>query len=208
VTPRYAWPAAALLALALVPTLANFYVPLPRLEHALARRIPAELPNAGSAVEGKRDAEWVALHFGAEDFVSRRYGDADLFAARTYDAKSLFHHPENALTYGRSPTERRTDALATSSGPVTVRFLGYAPATGAAHLSGYVLLYGNRPIDEPYRFLFRAVPSLLRGERRPTTLLYLQATAREGETRGELETRLRALLRAAVEPLLAAGDDA
>ena len=55
----------------------------------------------GSATE--RGTRWAATTLEAEDAIERRYGpDVTLFAARSFDAKQLYHHPELAVAYGSS----------------------------------------------------------------------------------------------------------
>ena len=159
ISPRYAWAATALLCFALVPTVANVYAgpePLPAGE--LARMLPA-----ASASEGRRRAEWVQTHFGAADFVSRVHGDVELFAARTWDGKRLFHYPELALTYGRACTARRLVWVGTDAGRLPVRVLEFKNA-GATRLAAYALGYGTRPVERPIGFLTSVLPELFVGK--------------------------------------------
>ena len=102
ISPRFAPAVTILLALALIPTIRNTYVDahvsdgrtLGAIPFDLAGR-PAPPPNGGPAGR-PRPLE-------AEDAIERRYGpDITLFAARSFDAKQLYHHPELAVAYGRS----------------------------------------------------------------------------------------------------------
>lgn len=197
IATRHAWLVAGLLLLALVPTYFNVYRQPPALTpDALAAAIPADLEGYRGAAPGRHDAGWVAAHFAANDFVERTYRvgtlELELFAARTYDAKKLFHFPELALTYGRSATAERREELTVAGEALPVRVLEFRKPT-AVRLSVSALFYGRRPVRDPMRFLVRTLPALFVGQREPMTLIYVQGEAHPDDE-AALADELEALL--------------
>jgi len=198
-SPRFAWPAAALLLAALVPTVANVYrSPPPEDPAQLGRELRAELAGYGPPGEGTRDAEWSETYFGTRESVSRTYGDLDLFAARTRDAKKLFHFPELALSYGRAVTSMRTVRLTAPHEP-SAQLLQFVTSR-ATHVAVYALYCGKDPVTDPYGHLLSELPSLLMGNHEPWTLVYVQGSAQADDV-AELTRRLEGLLAAACAEL-------
>jgi len=200
ISARYAWPAAALLLLALVPTVAQVYLPPePPAPGSLDAALPDVLGRSAVVSRGRRSAEWVEQQFGARDFASRRYKapghrPVDLFAARTYDAKRLFHYPELALTYGHARTVARWAGT-----DLPVRVLEFE-TSDSLRLAAYVLRYGDRPVRRPYTFLLGILPELWAGDREPMTLLYAQ-TSGTPRQRAELEREVTDLVLSACAAL-------
>jgi hypothetical protein len=186
---RHAWATAVVLLAAAVPTVLNVYR---RPAELAPGSLEATLGDALGAFEpGRRKAETIGEHFGARDFVTRQYGAVELFAARSWDGKKLFHFPELALTYGRAATAVRDVPGA--------RVIEFAQA-GEVRVAAYALLYGDRPVAEPIRFYFSILPERFVGRREPMTLVYVQAdTARGGEA--ALQEELRDVLARAVGAL-------
>jgi hypothetical protein len=188
ISTRYARPALALLLLALLPTVANVYLaPAPLPKGGLA----SVLPSAG-ARDGTRKPGWVETHFGTVDYVSRRFGDLELFAARTHDGKRVFHYPELALTYGHACTAERTARVRTPAGDLPVRVLEFR-TEGSLRLAACALAYGGRPVAAPLPFLARELPRMLVRGREPMTLLYVQGDA-PASGAADLEAHILALL--------------
>lgn len=187
---RHAWAAALVLLVAAVPTVLNVYrAPSELAAGSLEARLGDRL---GPFEAGPRKADTTEEHFGAKDFVTRRYGAIELFAARGWDGKKLFHFPELALTYGHAATAVRDVG--------GVRVIEFAEGRDV-RMAAYALRYGDRPVTEPIRFYFSILPELFVGHREPMTLVYVQAdTTRGGEQ--ALEADLRALLARAVEALV------
>jgi hypothetical protein len=186
---RFAWAVAALLAFAAVPTVLNVYRPPPALAPgALDARL------AAFGEPGPRKAEWVRETFGAEDFATRRCGPHELFAARAWDGKKLFHFPELALTYACTAT-----AVRDLPGDPPVRVLEFGQGQ-EARIAAYALLYGRRGVARPIPFHLSILPELFLGRREPMTLLYVQGEAPAGREHA-LEEDLRALLARAVDAL-------
>ena len=198
IATRHTWLVAALLLLALVPTYLNVYRQPPALEPGvLAAAIPADLEGYRNAAPGRHQADWAAAHFAAQDFVERKYRvgtqECELFAARTYDGKKLFHFPELALTYGRSVTAERREELDLADQVLPVRVLEFRNRT-SVRLSVSTLFYGKEPVRDPMPFLFRTLPALFVGQREPMTLIYVQ---------GEAQVDDEAALKKEIEELLA-----
>jgi len=163
---RYAPIVTVLLALALIPTIRNTYLDAHVTDGRSLETIPMVLAGRyGSATE--RGTRWATTTLAAEEAIERRYGpDVTLFAARSFDAKQLYHHPELAVAYGRSYSE---------SG---VRPAAARPALPVHWLSGkdawaiYALSYGDDYVSDPVRFeLRRAFVSLIT-PRQPMTLFF------------------------------------
>lgn len=194
IATRHAWLVAGLLLLTLVPTWFNVYRQPPALAPGgLATAIPADLEGYSDAAPGRHDAGWVAAHFASRDFLERkcRVGthELELFAARTWDAKRLFHFPELALTYGRSVTAERTEELTVGDRAVPVRVLEFRQRA-TVRRSVSALFFGKQPVRDPMRFLLRSLPALFVGRREPMTLIYVQGEAHPGHEaalQGELE---------------------
>lgn len=198
IATRHTWLVAGLLLVALVPTYFNVYRQPPALEPgALGHAIPADLEDYRDAAPGRHDADWVAEHFASRDFLERKYRvgthELELFAARTWDAKKLFHFPELALTYGRSVTAERMEELTVADRAVPVRVLEFRQRTSVRR-SASALFFGKEPVRDPMRFLLRSLPALFVGQREPMTLIYVQ---------GEVDPDHEAALKEALEELLA-----
>ncbi|MFI5401988.1 MAG: hypothetical protein ACHQ1G_03555 [Planctomycetota bacterium] len=189
ISARYAWAAAGVLLLAAVPTVLNVYRQPPELVvNGLEEELGAQL---GDFAPGPRRAATIEEHFGARDFATRRYGAIELFAARSYDGKKLFHFPELALTYGRAATAVRDNA--------GVRVIEFAQDRDV-HMAAYALLYGTRAVEEPIRFHLSILPELFLGNREPMTLVYVQGPCPRGGEKA-FEAELKALLAKAVAAL-------
>jgi hypothetical protein len=170
---RTAWMAAVCLGAALVPTVLHRYADV-RADDG--RTTTAIAPRLGglTAQPTDRRAAWVKKTFDSDDWMERRYvnrqgGDVVLFAARSYDLKRLYHHPELAVAYGNDLREAGTTRLAAME-EVPVHVLrGEAPNPG---LAIYALMYEDGFVDNPYLFQMRTAWELLFSPRRAMTLLF------------------------------------
>ncbi len=189
ISARHAWAAAAVLLVAAVPTALNV---CRRPAELFVGGLEAELGGRlGAFTPGPRRASTIEEHFGARDFVTRRHGAIELFAARSYDGKKLFHFPELALTYGRSAT-----AVRDARGARVIEFA----EDHAVRVAAYALLYGRRTVEEPIRFHLSILPELFLGHREPMTLVYVQGDAARGGEKA-LEAEQLGLLAEAVAAL-------
>ncbi len=209
ISARYAWAVAALLVVALVPTAIHVYgAPAPLQAGGIDQLLPAQLEGFSEPQGGGRSARWTMGEFGTRDFASRRYPDFDadngleLFAARAWDGKKLFHFPETALVRSGDKTDERMIEIRVAGEPVPARLLEFTASDGHI-LALYVLFYGKRPVARPVRFQMALVPELMFGTREPLTLIFVRADATE-TSRAVVETRLHNLLAAAATAFLSA----
>ena len=163
---RYAPVVTILLALALIPTVRNTYVDAHVTDGRLLQSIPMSLAGRyGNATE--RGTSWAKTSLEAEDAIERRYGsDVTLFAARSFDAKQLYHHPELAVAYGRSYSVSGVRPAATRP-QIPVHWL-----TGKDVWAVYVLSYGDDYVSDPVRFELRRAFISLVTPRQPMTLFF------------------------------------
>ena len=165
-SPRYAPVVTVLLALALIPTIRNTYLAARVTDGRTLQSIPMSLAGRyGSATE--RGTRWAATTLEAEDAIERRYGpDVTLFAARSFDAKQLYHHPELAVAYGSSYSSSGVRP-AVSRPSVSVHWL-----SGTEAWAMYVLAYGDDYVTDPIRFELRRAFASLVTPRQPMTLFF------------------------------------
>jgi hypothetical protein len=198
---RYLPAACALLAIALVPTLIHSYSPAPAPPEPVATAIPAQLAGYVSR-PSSRNATWGQRRFNTDDWVERDYvgpsGErVTLTVVRTFDAKSIYHHPELAVAYGTSFVDE-TVSRSPEWHDVPVHVLTPAPGVGAA--AAYVLHYDGRFIDNPILFQIRTAGELLFSRRKPMTLLFALARE-ESPRRAPGESATLVVLRAAGQSL-------
>ena len=183
---RYAPVVTALLALALVPTIRNTYVDAHVADGRTLQSIPMSLGGRyGTATE--RGTRWATTSLEAEDAIERRYGqDVTLFAARSFDAKQLYHHPELAVAYGRSYSASGVRPAAARPN-VPVHWL-----TGTDAWAVYALSYGEDYVGDPVRFELRRAFTALVTPRQPMTLFFVHG-------RGTVPADAEALLLQAID---------
>jgi hypothetical protein len=163
-----------LLAAALVPTIIHSYSGATHDDRRTTAAIPAVLVGHDS-VPSERDETWGKRRFDSDDWTERVYGDISgqkrrLTVVRSYDPKSVYHHPELAVAYRTSfvgddviRLDQRLD--------VPVHVLKPAPGVDASAM--YVLHYDTRFVDNPILFQIRAAGELLFSKRRPMTLFFV-----------------------------------
>jgi hypothetical protein len=173
-----------LLGLALVPTLIHSYGNSVESDGLSASSIPVRLAGFSSVPSG-RGPNWGRKEFDSPDWIERNYlKDGDtvrLTVVRSYDLKTLYHHPELAVAYGGQ--------YGSSFGRHEVHRLGrrpevpvhvLSPTPGANALGLYVLHYDDEFVADPIWFQLRTSLKLLVSRRKPMTLFFahvLQAPA-------------------------------
>jgi hypothetical protein len=171
ISPRYAAPVAALLALALVPTVIHSYRGAAVVDGLRAEAIPARLGDMGSSPINRRPG-WVKDNFDTDDWIERTYKvdqrDVRLFVGRSYDAKRLYHHPELALLRGTQTTPGPV-AYATARPDVPLHTIETS-RDGRTGVAVYALLYDGSYINNPILFQLKTSAALLVSGRRPLTL--------------------------------------
>jgi hypothetical protein len=196
---RFAPVVCILFALAAVPTLLHSYSTTPVADARSAGQISDSLAGY-AAVPSKRSDTWGKRRFDSDDWVERIYVSGEtserlrLTVVRTFDAKSVYHHPELAVVDGASFVgqdvkrfEERPDI------PVYVMRRGPGEQTTAM----YVLHYDQRFVENPIKFQLRTAGELLFSRRKPMTLFFVQ----DADRRGDAEAPRR-LLFAAIDSFL------
>lgn len=172
-----------LVALALVPTVIHSYGGAPPSDGRTAAAVPAVLAEFQSVPSG-RNATWGKRRFDSDDWMERQYNSAAgdeirLTVVRSLDAKSVYHHPELAISDAISfpGVEVRTFE---ERPEIPVYVLQPAPGVTAAGM--YVLHHSDRFVADPIWFQIRTAGELLFTRRQPMTLFFVLRTAtREGE---------------------------
>jgi hypothetical protein len=198
IATRYGGAVLGLLALTLVPTVIHSYVGMTIDDSRTAAAIPATL--AGYTADpgdlGERDDTWGRRRFESEDWIERHYraaGDTvTLTVVRSYDLKTVYHHPELAVTDADLP--RYTVEQFGEEMPVHV-LQGRAPGDP---LALYVLHYDGRFVENPILFQLRTAGELLVSGRRPMTLIFA-FDASTGANDTPASSGAAQVLRAAVE---------
>jgi hypothetical protein len=171
ISSRFAPALTLLLCLALIPTVIHSYRGMVIDDGLTLTAVPETLEGMPS-VPTERRARWVDTNFAAKDWFERTYTvgneQVGLFAARSYDPKRLYHHPEIALLKsggprpaGRSTLPGRPDV------PVHLLTISRGARKG---IIAYALLYEGSYIEKPILFQLRTSADLLVSGRKPTTL--------------------------------------
>jgi hypothetical protein len=174
ISHRYIPVACLLVAAALVPTIIHSYSGADLDDRRTTAAIPPVLGGYDSR-PSDRAATWGKRRFDSDDWTERIYRTAAgeeirLTVVRSYDPKSVYHHPELAVAYRTSfvgEEVRRLDARP----EVPVHVL--TPGPGVMARAMYVLHYDTRFVDNPIAFQIRAAGELLFSGRRPMTLFFL-----------------------------------
>ena len=181
---RYLRPLSACLLLALIPVVVHSYL---RVEIDDCKAPWAFAPELAqpSGSGGRRDAlmreqfqsfEWHEGSFSQDDL---RF---DFSIIRSYDAKRLYHRPENSLVKHALVKSRGMEWLTTDSGALPIHRAYYGD-TDPAILVAYLLVYRSSPVASPYWAQLRAAPFLLFTGSHPMTLFLIQARGSPGRLR-------------------------
>jgi hypothetical protein len=198
ISTKFAPATTLLLALSLGPTVIHNYRELEIADGRSVTAIPQVLNGASSRATNRRPG-WGLENLASEDWFERVHttanGEVRLFAARSYDPKKLYHHPELAILRGIE-----TSAAPLSHLPgrpdVPMHVLGALYSGGRKGLAVYVLHYDSEFVAEPISFQLRTAAKLLVGGRRPMTLLL--ATDPSGSVERPQDSQSAAILSAAV----------
>lgn len=178
ISARFAAPVAALLALALIPTVIHSYVGATIADGRTAAAIPEALGGVPSAPTARRPG-WAKERFDTDDWIERVHRiagqDVTLFVARSYDAKRLYHHPELALL--RDTESASAGTIRPAARPDVPLHVLTTSRDGHRGLAVYALLYDGRFVDNPVLFQLRTATELLISGRKPMTLVFASAPA-------------------------------
>lgn len=171
ISSRYALIVGLLLGLALIPTAIHSYYGLMHEDGLAANAIDSELADFRSSPT-KRNAHWANEIFDTADWIERNYASPQgesvrLFAARSYDHKRLYHHPELAILRGMDLQDEGIRWLP-GSPEIPVRLLTSRIGTGVA---AYTLLYEDGFVSNPIGFQLKTSFELVFSARKPLTLL-------------------------------------
>jgi len=170
---RYVPVICLLVALALVPTLIHSYSDNRQQDGRTAGAISTSLTNYSSTPTA-RNQTWGKRRFDSDDWMERTYSDGGrslrLTVVRSYDPKSLYHHPELAIAGGATFAGTRvTRPAARPDVPVHV----LTPAEGVDAAAAYVLHHGDRFVEDPILFQIRTAGRLLVAPRQAMTIFFV-----------------------------------
>jgi hypothetical protein len=163
IAARYARPVAALLAIALIPTVLHSYVGARSADGRRADRLPAQLSGLFGA-STPRGGHWALEALDADEAIERQYGpDLTLFVARSYDVKRLYHHPELVVAYGRS-FDAHSIVRFDQHEAIPVHVL-----SGPGRTAAYVVQSAEGFVGDPFAYEMRsALPAMFRARRQAT----------------------------------------
>jgi hypothetical protein len=172
ISPRYATALCVVLALPLVPTLIHSYAETVVVDGRTTNSISQTLEGY-SSIPSTRAADWGKELFSSDDWLERRYVSGNdevlLTAIRSYDLKSLYHHPELAVAYS-VPFMRHEVKRFPAHPNIPVHVLHTTVEDGSTAV--YVLHYDGEFIENPLVFQIRTAGALLFSGRKPMTLIF------------------------------------
>jgi hypothetical protein len=204
ISSRYAPAIGALLAIALVPTFIHSYSRDSFDDGRRASAIPSTLGLLASEASSRNDS-WGKRRFDSDDWMERDYGSGQngpvtLTVIRSFDAKSVYHHPELAVAYHRANFAGEAIERSAARPEIPVHVL--KPAPGVRAIGMYVLHYDERFIENPLTFQLRTAAESLFSRRKPMTLFFVLAD-RMSASPEEATATARALLLSAIDAFVA-----
>ncbi len=202
---RFAPAICALLAIALVPTFIHSYSDSAVVDGRSTSAIPEALAGYTST-PSDRNATWGERRFESADWTERIYADGRdqvrLTVVRSYDPKSLYHHPELAVAYGTDYV--RSEVRHFPQRPDVPVHMLYTDRPGGSVVM-YVLHYDERYVENPIPFQLRIAAELLVSGRKPMTLFFADdLSVGAGEADAPESLRVAALLFEALDQFVAA----
>lgn len=172
ISPRYIPALCVLVLFALAPTWMHSYSGALEVDGLTSAAIPSVLGRYHGTATSRR-ATWGKRRFDSDDWIERTYADGAhevrLTVVRSYDPKTLYHHPELAVAYGPSFVAATIEQL---PGRPEIPVHVLRPAPGADTVGLYVLRYEDRFVEDPISFQIRTAGELLFTRRRPMTLFF------------------------------------
>lgn len=172
-SPRFALPVTLILLIVSIPTVIHNYFGLTSQDKRSVQAIGQELGQFNSR-STQRNPNWGESTFGASEWIERSYQDGTsqpvrLFAARAFDHKRLYHHPELALSYG-GDFDNQGLTILPGEPPIPVKILRNRGGKG---LVAYALHYEDSFIENPIKHQIQQSLKLLVSARKPITLFYV-----------------------------------
>jgi len=162
---------------ALIPVVLHSYFHV-KIDDCKAPSALISGPASASDNGGKRDA------FMRDRFESSQWQEGsfskdglqfNFSVVRSYDAKRLYHRPENSFVEHSAIVDRRDlEWVEGNSGKLPIHRAYYGD-TDPAILVSYILVYHSSPVASPYSAQLRAAPVELISGPRPMTLFLIQA---------------------------------
>ncbi|WP_207690897.1 hypothetical protein [Desulfonema limicola] len=126
--------------------------------------------------------------FDTQDCINRIYTDSDgnqvsLFVARSYDHKRLYHHPEVALSYGKTIDSLELQIIPNAGRTIPVHIMKNESISEVIAI--YALLYDGGFIADPIRQQILNSLNLLVSARKKMTLFYVSGTALQNKSFAE-----------------------
>ena len=180
ISARFAPIVCAFVGLALVPTLIHSYAGFTIVDGRATDAIPTSLAGYSSTPSG-RNATWGKRRFDSDDWTERLYNNgtskATLTVIRSYDLKTLYHHPELAVAYGTA--FKRVEIRRFPGRPAIPVHVLYSSRDERA-IAMYVLHYDDRYVQDPILFQIRTAGELLMSGRKAMTLFFVAGADNEG----------------------------
>lgn len=174
IASRHAAAVAALMALTLLPTMIHSYAGVVVDDGRRAVHVPETL-GAITSLPTDRNPNWGRRHFDSDDWLERRYatpaGSVTLSVVRSFDLKTLYHHPEIEIVEGADLKASRKETFAAHPEiPVVV----LATENERGPVVFYALHYAGGFVRDPIWFQIRTAGELLFGGRQAMTLFLVQ----------------------------------
>jgi len=197
---RYVPAMCVLLTLALIPTVIHSYAGGKATDGRSTTAISELFVSGYPSAPTNRNATWGKRRFDSDDWIEREYTDIErrgvirLTVVRSFDAKSVYHHPELAVSDTTSFVE---DTIRRFKERPEVPVHVLTPGPGVTTGGMYVLQYEDRFVEDPVWFQIRTAGELLFRRRQPMTLFFVLdsngSPALDGEPAGSLRVLFGAI---------------
>jgi hypothetical protein len=175
ISPRFLPALCVIVGVAMLPTLIHSYAGTIIRDERSTQSIQPGIAGYVSTPTG-RDATWGQRKFVSDDWFERRYvsgrDELILTVVRSYDLKSLYHHPELAIADDAGFLRQETRRFAVNESiPVYVVYSD----VDRGSVGMYVLHYDDSFVDSPIRLQLQTAGELLFSGRKPMTLFFARA---------------------------------
>jgi len=202
ISTRYTTPVIVIILLALIPTIIHSYLDLKTLDHLSTQKI-SQVLGLYQSKPTQRKPGWAEDTFASYDWIERNYSNQNgkavrLFVGRSYDHKSLYHHPELALSYGKDL--RMVGEMNYSEQPsIPVKILANE---SRPVIAAYALLYDQQFVENAINHQLKSSFIQLITPRKPMTLFYVEAENSSSKT-SFTESDAAVVLESAIKDFLA-----
>ncbi|MFC1630592.1 hypothetical protein ACFL2N_01490 [Pseudomonadota bacterium] len=177
ISSRYVIPVSLLLILALLPTIIHSYLGSEYDDGRSVQTIPRALAGFSSEPYLRHKDQWVKSLYGSEDWIERIYKNDNgekirLFAARSYDYKKLYHHPELGLSHGSNLNE---EGIVMLQGDPEIPVFVLRNNNGHG-IVAYALLHEGKFVEEPVSHQINGAFVQIFSPMKAMTLFYVSDT--------------------------------